>query len=106
MLGVALWPGARSYLRNPQHPQGLKRFLGHFTRDFRVAGDKGCGPAGSPGSKDPNRKSQAALTPGLHAGQCVRERSLCGGRSSCCFWHGGARPPRAGLHRKGRPLCS
>jgi len=40
MLGVALSPSARSYLK--QMDQGLKHFLGQFPNEFSVDGGKGC----------------------------------------------------------------
>mmetsp|Transcript_47600 Transcript_47600/g.146659 ORF Transcript_47600/g.146659 Transcript_47600/m.146659 type:complete len:743 (+) Transcript_47600:112-2340(+) len=40
MLGVALSPGARSYLK--QMDQGLKHFLAQFPGEFSVEGGKGC----------------------------------------------------------------
>lgn len=40
MLGVALSPNARSYLK--QMDQGLKHFLGQFPTEFSVDGGKGC----------------------------------------------------------------
>lgn len=40
MLGVALSPGARSYLK--QMDQGLKHFLAQFPSEFSVEGGKGC----------------------------------------------------------------
>lgn len=40
MLGVALSPGARSYLK--QMDQGLKHFLAQFPHEFSVDGGKGC----------------------------------------------------------------
>lgn len=40
MLGVALSPGARSYLK--QMDQGLKHFLSQFPNEFSVDGGKGC----------------------------------------------------------------
>jgi hypothetical protein len=40
MLGVALSPGARSYLK--QMDQGLKHFLTQFPNEFSVDGGKGC----------------------------------------------------------------
>jgi RNA recognition motif-containing protein len=40
MLGVALSPGARSYLK--QMDQGLKHFLSQYPSEFSVDGGKGC----------------------------------------------------------------
>mmetsp|Transcript_98940 Transcript_98940/g.307752 ORF Transcript_98940/g.307752 Transcript_98940/m.307752 type:complete len:773 (-) Transcript_98940:145-2463(-) len=85
MLGVALSPGARAYLK--QMDQGLKNFLAQFPGEFSVEGGKGC--------------EYVTYTPTLHLSEAI-DNSGPGtgtiGTSAMGFQRavGSSAPPRGG----------